>query len=109
MEPHDPEVDGVERDHDRDETGGRDQRPAASAPGAQAVGKQVDGVDDPGDRAPGFFLGPSPPARPSRLARVRSATPPPSDAAGQGMGIRRKTVTATRASIELYSYMFASG
>jgi hypothetical protein len=36
-------------------------------------------------------------------------TPPPSEATGHRIVISRKTVTATRASIELYSYMLASG
>src|SRR6202022_4146324 len=68
MESHDPEVDRVERNHDRDEAGGRDQCGSASAPGAQAVGVQVDGVDNPGDRGPGFLWIPSPPAAPGVLA-----------------------------------------
>src|SRR2546425_11259079 len=68
MEPDDPEVDGIERDHDRDEAGGRDKCRAASAPGPQAVSMQVDGINDPGDRGPGFLWIPSPPAAPGVLA-----------------------------------------
>src|SRR6202165_345596 len=68
MESHDPEVDRVERDHDRNEAGGRDQSRPAPAPGPQAMGMQVDGVDNPGDRGPGFLWIPSPPAAPGVLA-----------------------------------------
>src|SRR5207253_8436146 len=68
MQPHDPEVDGVERDHDGDEAGGRNQCRAASAPGAQAVRMEVNRVDDPGDRGPGFLWIPAPPAAPGVLA-----------------------------------------
>src|SRR5438132_4417706 len=68
VQADDPEVDGVEGNHDRDESGGRDQRGAPPAPGAQRMGMQVDRVDDPGDRCPRLFRIPAPPATPGVLA-----------------------------------------
>src|SRR3982074_596469 len=67
MKSDDPQVDGVERDHDRDETGRRDQGGAPAAPGAKAVRMQVDRVDDPGDGGPGLLWIPTPPPAPRVL------------------------------------------
>src|SRR5216683_7008459 len=72
MKSDDPEVDGVERDHDRDEARRRDQGGAPAAPGAKAVRVQVDRVDDPGDGGPGLFRIPSPPPAPGVLTPDRA-------------------------------------
>src|SRR4029077_303864 len=68
MKSDDPQVDGVERDHDRDETRRRDQRGAPPAPGAKTVRVQVDRVDDPGYGGPGLLRVPTPPPAPRVLA-----------------------------------------
>src|ERR671935_2556974 len=63
----DPQVDRVESDEDGDEPGAGDQRRAPASPGAQRVGVQVDGVDDPGYGGPGLLGVPAPPAAPGVL------------------------------------------
>src|SRR6266568_2028726 len=64
----DPEVDGIERDHDGDEARRRNQGGPPAAPGAKTVRVAVDRIDDPGDRGPGLLRIPPPPPAPRMLS-----------------------------------------
>src|SRR5947207_8003279 len=68
MKSDDPEVDGVERDHDGEEAGRRDQGGTPAAPGAKTVRVEVDRIDDPRDGGPGLLRIPPPPPAPRMLA-----------------------------------------
>src|ERR1700737_4071367 len=76
MKSDDPQVDGVERDHDRDETGGGDQRRTPPAPGAKTVRGQEDRVDDPGDGGPRLLRAPTPPPPPPGPPQMAPAMVP---------------------------------